>query len=337
MTKPIRMGVLGIDHRHIYTQIAHMQDVGAELVGWWSEGNPETLPGFTRRFADAVRAKDRAELLEDSSIDLMLIASIPVDRAALAIEAMLHGKDVMTDKPGCTTRAQLDQLVETVKKTGRIWSVDFSERFETEASTKATDLVRQGAIGQVVQTLGLGPHRLNQATRPGWFFDRDQYGGILTDIASHQIDQFLHFTDSADASVSFSSLGNYANPDTSGLQDFGQIVLQSGSANGYVRVDWYTGDALPTWGDGRLFILGTTGTIELRKYVDIGGRAGGEHVFLVNGSRCEHIDATGAGLPYFANLARDIDERTETAMPQAHAFKVTELALIAQEMAEART
>lgn len=334
MAKPIRMGVLGIDHRHIFTQIAHMQDAGAQLVGWWSDGDPETLPGFVKRFPQAVRVADRAALLEDDSIDLILIAAIPADRAGLAIEAMVHGKDVMTDKPGCTTRAQLDQIIETVEKTGRIWSVNFSERFETEASHKASELVKQGAIGQVVQTLGLGPHRLNRATRPGWFFDRQRYGGILADIASHQIDQFLHFSGSTDATVKFASLGNYANPETPGLQDFGQIVLNAGLANGYVRVDWYTGDALPTWGDGRLFILGTQGTIELRKYVDVGGRAGGEHVFLVNGSRCEHIDATGAGLPYFTNLASDIRDRTETAMPQAHAFKVTELALIAQAMAE---
>ena len=114
------------------------------------------------------------------------------------------------------------------------------------------------------------------------------------------------------------------------------MTLQAGKAHGYVRLDWYTPDALPTWGDGRLFILGTKGSIELRKYVDLGGAEGTDHLLLVNDSRCERIDASGAGLPFFARLLDDIRNRTETAMPQVHPFRVMDLALAAQEMAEAQ-
>src|SRR6185312_6446494 len=177
-------------------------------------------------------------------------------------------------------------------------------------------------------------HRLNRAIRPAWFFDPANYGGILNDIASHQIDQFLYFTGSKDAEIVAASVGHFGGDHLSEFQDFGEVLLRSDRACGYVRVDWFTADGLPTWGDGRLTILGTEGTIELRKYVDIAGRPGTDHVFLVNRDRCEHIDANGAGLPYFRNLANDIRDRTETAMTQAHAFKVTEVALRAQ--AEAR-
>ena len=248
---------------------------------------------------------------------------------------MEAGKDVMSDKPGCTTPEQLAAIKATVAATGRIWSIDFSERFEVPAVTRAAELVAEGAIGKVVQTLGIGPHRLNRDTRPGWFFERDAYGGIITDIASHQIDQFLFFTGSTDAEVTLASVANYANPDDPGLQDFGEIALRSDRGHGYIRVDWYTPDALPTWGDGRLTILGTEGYIELRKYVDVGCE-GTDHLVLVNGTRCEKIDASDAGLPYFARLIDDIRNRTETAMTQAHVFKVCELALTAQAMAEAR-
>jgi predicted dehydrogenase len=198
------------------------------------------------------------------------------------------------------------------------------------AVTKAAELVKAGAIGRVVQTIGMGPHRMNRPTRPAWFFQKEAYGGILCDIASHQIDQFLFFTNSTDAEVVASSTGNFANPGDPGLEDFGEMMLRSPNGQGYIRVDWYTPDGLPTWGDGRLTILGTGGYIELRKYVDIAGRPGTNHVFLVNDRKCEYVDATGAGLPYFQNLANDVMNRTETAMPQAHAFKVTELALKAQ-------
>lgn len=331
---PIHMGVLGIDHRHIFGQLGSMLKVGATAAKWWTKGEPVGVTAdFAARFPDLTRVADEREILEDKSIDLILIAAVPSERADLAIRAMRHGKDVMTDKPGCTTLEQLEAIKAAVAETGRIWSVDFSERFEVEAVTKAAELVHQGRIGRVVQTVGLGPHRANLPTRPDWFFVEEKYGGILCDIASHQIDQFLYFTGSTDAEVVASTVGNFANPQTPGLQDFGEMMLRSGNGQGYIRVDWFTPDALPNWGDGRLTILGTEGYIELRKYVDVAGRPGTNHVFFVNKDTCTHIDATGAGLPYFANLANDIRNRTETAMPQAHAFKVMELAIKAQQQA----
>jgi predicted dehydrogenase len=243
---------------------------------------------------------------------------------------MRHGKDVMVDKPGVLTAAQLDAVRQAQAETGRIWSVNFSERFEVPAMTRAQELVAAGAVGRVVQTVGFGPHRLNRHLRPAWFFDPRQAGGILADIASHQIDQFLVFTGSKDAAIVASAVANHANPATPAFEDFGEILLRSDHASGYIRVDWYTPDGLPTWGDGRCTILGTEGYIELRKYVDIAGREGTDHLFLVDRAGTRHIDCSAAPLPYYARLIADVLERTETAMPQAHCFKVCELALEAQ-------
>ena len=332
----LRIGVLGIDHRHIYGMLQGMLDIGCEAAAWWTDGEPAPAAGFRERFPTLPRVADRRVILEDKSIDLVLIAAVPIERADLAIAAMAHGKDVMVDKPGCVSKAQLGALRRTVAESGRIWSVDFSERFEVPAVTMAAELVAAGAIGRVVQTVGLGPHRHNPYLRPGWFYERDQFGGILCDIGSHQIDQFLFFTGSETAEIVSASSDNFANPSKPDFEDFGEILLRSEKGRGYIRVDWYTPDALPTWGDGRLVLLGTEGTIELRKYIDIGGPAGTDHLLLVNKSRCERIDASRAGTPYFARLAADVRQRTQTAMLQSHAFAVTELALQAQEMANAR-
>ncbi|WP_416916080.1 MAG: Gfo/Idh/MocA family protein [Roseicyclus sp.] len=332
----MKFAAIGIDHRHIFGMAANLMAEGAEFVGWWTDGDPEPLDGFIKRFPDVPRVAEAQVLLDDPEIALICISCIPRDRAAWAVRAMEAGKDVMTDKPGCTTHAQLAELRAVQARTGRIWSVDFSERFEVPSVTKAAELVADGAIGRVIQTVGLGPHRLNRATRPAWFFDRDAYGGILTDIASHQIDQFLFFTGSTGAEITLATAANLAHPGDPGLQDFGEIALRSDRGHGYIRVDWFTPDALPTWGDGRLTILGTEGYIELRKYVDV-GQDGTDHLILVNGTRCERIDASGAGMPYFARLIADIRDRTETAMPQAHAFTVMELALTAQAMAEGKS
>lgn len=326
---------LGLDHRHIYGMTENMMRIGARCLGFWTEGTPQPLEGYAKRFPDLHRFATLEEALS-AGADLALVSAIPADRAALAIRAMQTGHDVMTDKPGCTDMAQLAAIKAAVAETGRIWSINFSERFEVPCVTLADQLVREGAIGKVVHTTGLGPHRLNRPTRPDWFFDREKYGGVLTDIGVHQIDQFLHFTGSETAQITMAHVANYANPDDPGLQDFGEIALRSDRASGYIRVDWYTPDALPSWGDGRLTLLGTDGYIELRKYVDVGGREGTDHLVMVNGTRCETIDARDAGLPYFDRLAHDIAHRTETAMPQDHCFEVMELALRAQALAERR-
>ena len=334
MSKPLMFAAIGIDHRHIYGQAQQMMDIGWEFTAWWTEGTPTTMAGFEKRFGNIKRARDRQSILQHDDIDLILIAAVPADRASLAIEAMEHGKDVMVDKPGCTTLAQLDRIKETVARTGRIWSIDFSERFEVPAVTMASRLVAEGAIGRVVQTVGLGPHRLNRNTRPDWFFQRARYGGILCDIASHQIDQFLHFTGAEDAEIAMARVANFSNPDNPELQDFGEISLRTPTASGYIRVDWYTPDALPNWGDGRLFLVGAEGSIEIRKYCEFGADARTDNLYLVNGERFEYMDARESGLPYFQNLTDDIINRPETAMTQSHAFKVTELAIHAQMLAE---
>ena len=326
---------LGLDHRHIYGMTENMLRIGARCLGYWTEGTPQPLAGYVERFPDLRRFATLDQALA-AGADLALISAIPADRAALSVRAMQTGHDVMTDKPGCISLDQLASIRKTVGETGRIWSINFSERFEVPCVTLADQLVQDGAIGKVGHTTGLGPHRLNRATRPDWFFDRARYGGILTDIGVHQIDQFMHFTGSDSAQITMAHVANHANPSNTGLQDFGEIALRTDHASGYIRVDWYTPDALPNWGDGRLTLLGTDGYIELRKYVDVGGRAGTDHLVLVNGKRCETIDARDAGLPYFDRLAHDISHRTETAMAQRHCLEVMELALRAQGMAEGK-
>ncbi|WP_424987098.1 Gfo/Idh/MocA family protein [Microbulbifer sp. S227A] len=333
---PIRFAALGLDHRHIFGMAAGMIEAGGEFARFWTEGAPQPMAGFKKRFPDVPRADALAEVLEDQSIDLVLIAAPPADRARLAISAMQHGKDVMLDKPGCLTHAELTEIETTIALTGRIWSVNFSERFEVPAVTVADRLLAEGRIGKVVQTLSMAPHRLNAHMRPGWFWTPETYGGIIGDIGTHQIDQFLHFSGARDARIAHAAVGNFNTPDHPGFEDFGEINLVAGEVQGYARLDWYTPDAAPNWGDGRLTILGTEGYIELRKYFDVCGQPGTDHVFLVNGSDYQRFDAADAGTPYFHRLADDICNRTETACSQAHTIMVMRLAMDAQAMAERR-
>lgn len=332
---PLKLGILGIDHGHIFGMFSNMKALGCTADAYWTDGPAVTETKFREVFPDLEKVEDRRRILDDPDIDMVLISSVPADRAELAIEAMRAGKDVMVDKPGCTTLDQLAKLRAVQAETQRIWSVNFSERFEVPAVTRAEELVFGGAIGRVIQTVGLGPHKQNLKTRPPWFFERQRYGGILCDIGSHQIHQFLHFTGSTTAEIPHAHVENTSLPEHPGFQDFGEIVLRSDKGHGYIRVDWFTPDGLPTWGDGRLFIQGTEGHIELRKYTDIGHPHVTNTLYLVNGEENTRIDCNDAGLPYFGRLIADVQDRTGTAMVQSQAFTATELAIRAQMRAEA--
>jgi predicted dehydrogenase len=329
----IKFSVIGINHDHIYSQVDAAIRGGGQLISLYAK-EPELITNFTKRYPQVKVATSENEILEDKSIQLILSAAIPIDRAGIGIRTMQHGKDYMSDKPGIISLEQLAEVRRVQKQTGRIYSIMYSERLENKATVKAGDLVQQGLIGKVIQTIGLGPHRMNTATRPAWFFDRKYFGGIITDIGSHQFDQFLFFTKSDQAEIVSSQTGNVAHPQYPNFEDFGDVMLRGNGGAGYIRVDWFTPDGLKTWGDGRLTILGTEGYIEVRKNIDIAGREGGSHLFLVNGKDTQYIDCSNVELPYGRLLVDDILNRTETAMTQKHCFLATELALKAEKSAQ---
>ncbi|MBI4790504.1 MAG: Gfo/Idh/MocA family oxidoreductase [Chloroflexi bacterium] len=334
MSQPtVRFSAIGINHNHIYGQARLLLRAGAEFVSFYAT-EPDLIAEFASAFPQAGLVGSAKEILEDETIQLIITSAIPCERAPLGIIVMKHGKDFMSDKRGFTTLEQLAEARRVQAETQRIYSICFSERLEVRAAVQAGELIQAGAIGKVVQTVGLGPHRINPPVRPDWFYQRDKYGGILTDIASHQVDQFLFFTGSSQAEVVASQVANFHHPQFPELEDFGDMMLRSDNGVGYVRVDWFTPQGLGIWGDGRLTIIGTDGYIELRKYIDLAGRPGGDHLFLIDQQEIRYLDCSQHDLPYGRQLIADIMNRTETAMPQAHCFLASQLALQAEANAQ---
>jgi len=337
----IKFAVINIDHPHIYGMTDAIKRGGGELVALYAS-QPDLVAAFAKAYPEAKLAKSEQEILEDPSIHLVLSSGIPDQRAPLGIRVMQHGKDYLTDKPGIITLKELAEVKKVQKETKRIYSIMYSERFENKATEKASQLVKAGAIGQVIQTVNLAPHRISNkfgtsglAVRPDWFWDKKRYGGILTDIGSHQFDQYLHFTNTTEAEVLMSQVGNVHHPEAPLFEDFGDVMLKGNGGTGYIRVDWFTPNGLDTWGDGRLTILGTDGYIEVRKNTDIlSGNKGGNHLYIANQKEMLHIDCNNEALPFGPLFVDDVLNRTETAMSQAHCFLATELALKAQKEAE---
>ena len=256
----IRFGVIGLNHGHINGQVDTTTKGGGELVSFYAK-EPDLRAAFAKRYPSAKIANDEREVLEDPTIQLILSASIPAERAPLGIRVMRHGKDFMSDKPGITSLEQLAEARKVQADTKRIYSILYSEHFEVGAAVKAGDLVKAGAIGQVIQTIGLGPHRVTPASRPPWFWDAANYGGIICDLASHQFEQFLFFTGSTTAEIVASQVRNIRHKDKPKFEDFGDVMIRGNGGTGYIRVDWFTPDGLLPQGRhaGRLLLTLTRG------------------------------------------------------------------------------
>ncbi len=325
---------VALDHGHINGMCNGLTEAGATLK-WVYDPDPKKVAAFREKFPGVRVARDEAEVLDDPDVKLAAAAAVPALRCALGLRVMDAGKDYFTDKAPMTTLEHVEQARAKVKETGRKYMVYYSERLHVESAVYAGQLIAEGAIGRVVQTIGFGPHRIDAASRPDWFFKRDLYGGILCDIGSHQIEQFLSFTGAADAKVLHSKVANYRYKQFPELEDFGDAtLLADNGATGYFRIDWLTPEGLRTWGDGRTFILGTHGYIELRKYIDVGRDDGGDQLFLVNDDGERHMSLAGeVGFPFFGDFVLDCINRTENAMTQTHALKAAELCIKAQNQA----
>lgn len=337
----IRFAVAGMSHDHIYGMVGAIQRGGGQLV--LAQGTePDKVAAFKKRFPDVKWAATEDEVLHDSSIQLVLSSKIASERAPLGVRVMRSGKDFLSDKPGITTLEQLAEVRRTIAETKRIYAIMYSERLEVKAAVKAGDLVQQGAIGRVIQTINIAPHQIYQGAgdagggggRPDWFWNDAQYGGILCDIGSHQIDQFLYYTRSDHAEVVASQIANVTHQDHPHFQDFGDMMLRGNRGFGYVRLDWFTPRGLGTWGDGRLFILGTEGYIEVRKYTNVAVSKQGNNLFIVDQKQARYIDCNNVTLPFGPQFVSDVVNRTHTAQNQEQCLLAAELSIKAQKNAK---
>lgn len=322
------------DHGHIYGQIDGLAQAGGTLK-YVFDTDPKRYENVLKSHPGAKAVSDFREILDDEEVQLVTGAAIPDLRCGIGIQVMESGKDYLTDKCPFTNLEQLEKAKKVVAATGKKYAVCYSERLLNEAAWHAGELIKEGVIGRVLQVMNLAPHNLAASSRPKWFFEKRRYGGILTDIGSHQFEQFLEYTGSNDAEINFARVENFENPEYPDFEDFGEsnVTLSSG-ASAYCRLDWFNPKGSQIWGDGRTFVLGTDGYLEIRKYRDI-IHGGSDRIYMVDQEGEKVIDCAGkVGFPFFGKFVLDCVNRTETAMTQVHAFKAAELSMRAQVIAE---
>ncbi|WP_245523841.1 Gfo/Idh/MocA family protein [Sphaerochaeta globosa] len=326
--------VIGLDHGHIYAMTNGLLEAGAQLAYVYDE-DPNKVEVFLAAYPQAQIAPSSDYILNNAGISLVASAIKPSLRCSLGLAVMESNKHYFCDKPGMLSLEETRIIRDACKRTGKRYFIYFGERIHVEGALYAQQLIEDGVLGEVLSVNILAPHRLNKASRPPWFFNPEENGSILVDIGSHQLEQFLTYTNSRSAKILHSSIANYNNPDHPDFQDFGQCVLVGDrGATCYFRVDWFTPDGMGAWGDGRVFIVGTKASVEIRKYLDVARSNQGDQVYLVDGQGEHHIEAFGSiGFPFFGAMILDCLNCTDHAITQEHTLLTMELAIQAQEKA----
>ncbi len=326
--------VVGLDHGHIYGMCNGFIEAGG-ILDCVYDPDSDKIARFKNVYGDVKTAKSFEEILANPKIQLVVSASIPANRADIAVSSLNAGKHFFGDKPSVVTLEQLQACKKAAMDNNKKYGVYFSERLHVEGAVLAGQLISEGAIGKVIHMDGFGPHRISIPIRPDWFFDKKYYGGILCDLASHQIEQFLYYANVENATIDFAKTSNRNNAQFPNFEDFGELhITADNGATAHIRVDWFTPDSLPVWGDGRTFIVGTKGYIEIRKYINLATDITSDHVFLCNNETCKHIEAKQTvGFPFFGAFILDCINNTENSISQDHVYKTMELAVIAQKLA----
>ncbi|MDY0288103.1 MAG: Gfo/Idh/MocA family oxidoreductase [Sphaerochaeta sp.] len=326
--------VIGLDHGHIFAMTNGLLEAGATLVSVFDE-DPSKMEEFCIRYPQARKAGSVEEILQDPALHLVASAIKPYRRCELGLKVLAHDKDYFVDKPGLLTFEDLGKVRTACKESSRKYFIYFGERVHVEGAVMAEKLIKEGRVGRVVSMTILAPHRLNAHSRPAWFFEPGKSGGILTDIGSHQIEQFLTFSGAKGATIMHSAKTNYNNPDHPDFNDWGECSLVADNKSTcYFRVDWFTPDGMGAWGDGRVFIVGTEGSIEIRKYLDVGLSSSSDNVYLIDGEGEHKFEATGKmGFVFFGDFILDCMNRTQTSMTQEHVLLAMALALEAEDRA----
>ncbi len=319
----LKFAVIGINHEHIFRMVQAVRDGGGELALIF-DPDPDPTHGakFLRENAGVARARTEREVLESKDIALVVTDALPAKRAQIGIRAMRAGKDVLADKGGFLNLADLAEARRVQAETKRIYSISHNERLLLPVSMKIDELLQAGAIGRVTHMQGVGPHGLfGHGPREPWFWTRAGRGGILMDIGAHQADQFLHYVGAEGAEVVAAQVGNFENPEHPEFEDYGHVQFRSKAGTGEATVTFYSGKDTTGF---LLNLAGTEGRMEVKKH------AGKIAIVKRDGSRKEYSVSSKQPCPFGSRLVDDVLNRTETAMPQAHAFLASELAVRAQ-------
>lgn len=332
----MKFAVIGLNHGHIYGQVEGLLTIPGATCAGFHAAEDDLAAQFSQRYPHIPRRSQR-DLLNDKSIDLITSASINSEKGGLAVDVLNAGKHFFVDKPPLTTLEHVAAVKAALQSSRKMMFVFYGERMSCQFDIRAKQLIEEGAIGEVVHVMGLGPHRLNPASRPAWFLDPAQHGGTLNDIASHQVEWFVWITGQRIKSFS-SRVGHFNNNSPATFEDFADATITGeNGVTGYIRVDWLTPDKSPIWGDIRGLIVGTKGTIEIRRTINLAAKDDADRTGLMlmttNDIPPHRVDCRNILIEWPTQIANSLKQNRNLLLDHDTLLHVMEMSVKMQQQA----
>jgi predicted dehydrogenase len=315
------VAIIGVAHPHVEYVLEELKRSDRKdytLLGV-QDSDVELAHHYAAPFGAPVFAQVNEILAERP--DVAVIAGRYAERGTEAAAALRAGAHIIADKPLCTSLEQLNEVEQAVRVSGRSVTLLLEKRGYPE-TLAAHEFIQTGGLGEIVGITSVGPHKLNPNTRPEWFFRRDEYGGIIGDLAVHDLDTALLFAPAQSAQVR----GWVRAVAPNGFAHYGVASVITPTTVISAEVSWLTPQASDVHGDYRMRVVGTRGTLEI---FWARGR-----VEVVTDDRVAH-DLT---LPPRRRPAQDALDTIAGGAPDPKstddALAVTRLALLAQDSAD---
>ncbi len=206
---PLNIGVIGFGSRG--GGVANViKSIPGMKVGAYSDILEQQLAAAGKRFPQASAYRDYRKLLDDKSVEAVVIAVPEYLHFPVAVDALQAGKHVYLEKTMTHTIDEANRLVTVAARyPAQAMQIGHQYRYY-QLYHKVLEVIKQGYIGEVTQ-YECQYHRNSDWRRPvpdtskerqiNWRMYKEYSGGLMTELCAHQVDILNWFTGSHPLSV----------------------------------------------------------------------------------------------------------------------------------------
>jgi len=272
---------------------------------------PERMDEFIENYSlkEAKKYEDYTEMLKSEKLDVVYVLTPNDSHAPISIAAMEAGCHVMCEKPMAKTTEQAKAMLDCAKKTGKILTIGYQNRFRPD-SLYLKKACERGDLGEVYYAKA---HAIRRRAVPTWgvFLDSEaQGGGPLIDIGTHALDMTLWLMDNykiksvrgsvyrklADQTEQGNAFGNW-DPKEFTVEDsaFGFITMENG-ATILLESSWAL-NTLDT-GEAQVTLCGTEAGADMKDGLRF-------NKIELNQQTVVKPDLTVGGVPFYEGVSHD--------------------------------
>jgi len=321
----LRMACVGFRHGHVTSVYQTAKELDYIEIVAAVEEDVEARAAFVEPMGVEITHETMDEMMGDVDFDLLSCVDYYGKRGSIVIQALEAGKHVITDKPMCTKRDELQRIRQLCRQNGLEVQIALTMRYGA-AYQSMVRIVRDGGIGEFCTGIILGQHPLAYGSRPMWYFEEGKQGGTINDLFIHGTDMIGWTTGLGFAKVIAAEAWNARADWAPFFQDSAQVVYELSNGSKLMGDCSYLApeQAHAPW---QFYLWGTEGHVHLCGQELVWQRAG-------EGDMPVEIKAeTEFGSP-LEDFASHLEKGTERWLSMEDCFKAQMASLAGQEAAD---